>query len=144
MLCIIIHTILCHLASFVGINLCEAPLSSMRKGRYTNLNYYYYYIFMSVVDRHMPLKRRHFRAESVPWFTSEYLSMIDRRAYIAKLCKNCPYYFHEHLTIHAQRLCQHLKNQLKRNYVSTVMERHKSNPKKIWKNIRRFWPSGKG
>ena len=90
------------------------------------------------------LRRRRFRADSAPWVTSEYLSMIDRRAYIAKLCDSCPCFFHEQLKTHAQRLCQCLKNQLKRNYVSNVLEWHKSNPKKIWKNIRGFWPSGKG
>ncbi len=40
-------------------------------------------------------------------------------------------------------MCQRSKNSLKREYIRTTLDRHKQNPKKIWRAIRNFWPSKK-
>ncbi len=36
-----------------------------------------------------------------------------------------------------------MKNQLKRSYISETLNKHKNDPKKLWRNLRTFWPSTK-
>ncbi len=36
-----------------------------------------------------------------------------------------------------------MKNQLKRDYINNALNKYKSDSKKLWQNIRHFWPSGK-
>ena len=36
-----------------------------------------------------------------------------------------------------------MKNQLKRDYINSTLTKYKNVPKKLWQNIRHFWPSGK-
>ena len=42
-----------------------------------------------------------------------------------------------------QRQIQRMKNQLKWDYVNTTVTKYKNDSKKLWQNIRHFWPSGK-
>ena len=79
-----------------------------------------------------------------PWVTGEYLSFIDRREYWSDKYDSCPCYLHLLLKVTPQRHCQRLKNTLKREYIEKMLERNKTNPKKLWKMIRHFWPGKKG
>ncbi len=100
-------------------------------------------LFMYHVNKHLPKKRIRVRASTAPWVTSEFLSLLDRRAYVCKLFDKCPCHFHRALKAEARRQCQRMKNALKKAYMSTCVERHKHNPKKLWQNIRLFWPNSK-
>ncbi len=91
----------------------------------------------------MPLKCSQCCIESAPWITTEYLSFRDRSTYYSSLYDECPCYYHNLLKKDAQRMCQRSKNQLKREYIRTTLDRHRHNPKKIWRSIRNFWPSKK-
>ncbi len=67
--------------------------------------------------------------------------MVGRRLYLSQLFEKCPCEFHllqKKDCIHA---CQRTKNALKRNYLETTLERHKHHPKKLWRDIYKFWPS---
>ncbi len=100
-------------------------------------------LFLTCVDKHMPLKRHQSRIHSAPWVTTEYLSFRDRNTYYSTMYDGCPCYYHVLLKRDAQRMCQRSKNSLKREYIRTTLDRHKHNPKKIWRSIRNFWPSKK-
>ena len=99
--------------------------------------------FMNIINKHLPLKRIRVRINSSPWITSEYLSMTDRRSYLSKLFDKCPCEFYLNLKKDCIRACQRLKNSLKRDYIEISLERHKGNTKKLWQDIRQFWPSSK-
>ncbi len=90
----------------------------------------------------MPWRKLRVRVSSAKWINNEYLSMVDRREYLAKQHKHCPCDYHLLLKLSARRECNRLRNQLKRDYIRTTLERHKHNPKKVWQTIKEFWPSG--
>ena len=98
---------------------------------------------ISIINKHLPFKRIRTRINSAPWVTGEFLSLIDAREYAAKQYSKCPCQLHLDKKKEAQRLVQRTKNQLKRNYVETTLNNHKNDPKKLWRNIRNFWPSEK-
>ena len=65
------------------------------------------------------------------------------KEYKSKQYKKCPCSEHLAEKKYAQRILQRMKNQLKRNYIESALEKYKNNPKKLWQNTREFWPSGK-
>ena len=61
----------------------------------------------------------------------------------SKIYENCPCEVDLREKKHAQRLVRHLKNEFKRNYIEMTLNKFKNDSKKLWKNIRDFWPSSK-
>ena len=51
---------------------------------------YFNFIFMSVINKHLPWKRPQTCINSTSWATSEFLSMVDRHEYLFKLYNKCP------------------------------------------------------
>ncbi len=100
-------------------------------------------IFMNVLDKHLPNKRIRCRINSAPWVTPEFFGLIDRREYWARQCRMHPCELYYELKKAAQRSVQRLKNQLKADYVRSSIERHKNDAKKLWRDIRSFWPNSK-
>ena len=47
-------------------------------------------LFLSVVDKHLPWNTINVRKNSAAWVNPEFLSFIDRWAYISKLYTECP------------------------------------------------------
>ena len=85
----------------------------------------FYELFMSVVNHHMPLKKRRFRIESAPWVNTEFLSLCDRRQFAAKLFDSCPCFLHQIFKKGTERECQRMKNSLKKsilNYQCSIMK----------------------
>ncbi len=105
----------------------------------TNFNF----IFTNILNKNLPLKKIRVRESTVPWITNEYYSLIDLKEYKSKQYKKCPCPLHLNEKKDAQRQLQRMKNQLKRNYIETVLDKYKHNSKKLWQNIREFWPSSK-
>ena len=103
--------------------------------------------FLQLINKHMPLKRIRCRTSQSQWVTSEFLSLIDKREYQAKLSsklyKKCPCQQHLILKKESAKACNRMKLALKRDYVRRTLEKYKSNPKKLWQNIREFWPNSK-
>ena len=91
----------------------------------------------------MPFKKKRVRAYQPPWMSNELLRLIDRREYLAKQYRKCPCDLHQYLRDKARQDCVKLNNDLKRNYIEKSLERHKDNPKKIWRSIRELWPATK-
>ena len=98
---------------------------------------------MKVINKHLPFKKIRTRINSAPWLTGEFLSLIDAREYASKQYSKCPCQLHLARKKETQRLVQRTKNQLKRNYVETTLNKYRNDPKKLWRNIRNFWPSEK-
>ena len=99
--------------------------------------------FMKVVNLHMPYKRIRTRVEQAPWVTNEHLSLIDRREYLGKKFDKCPCEMHLKLKKDAERMCDRLNAQLKRDYIENTLDKHRDNPKKLWRHIRNLWPNSK-
>ena len=83
------------------------------------------------------------QANSAPWITPEFLSLIDHREYWARKCRQNPSEQNFELKKAAQRTVQRMKNQLKSAYVQTCVDHFGNDPKKLWRSIRCFWPSNK-
>ena len=67
--------------------------------------------------------------------------MLERREYLSKQYKHCPCEYHQLEKLIASRECNKMKNQLKRDYIKTSLDRHTNDPKKIWQTITEFWPN---
>ncbi len=105
--------------------------------------YHFNTIFTKLLDRHLPWKKIRVRVNSAPWVTNEFHSTLDARRYHTRIFNRCPCEPHLQNKKQAQRLVQRLKNQLKRSYVQDCLTRYKNDPKKLWREIRQFWPSSK-
>ena len=100
-------------------------------------------IFTAILDKHLPWKRIRVRIYNSPWITNEFHSLIDARRYHSNQYKRCPCPRHFTMRKEAQRSVQRLKNSLKRSYVQDCLNKFRHKPKKLWKEIRQFWPSTK-
>ena len=78
-----------------------------------------------------------------PWINNEYWSLVDAREFHAREYTKCPCDFHLARKLDGKRLAHRHRNRLKRSYVKTCLEHYKNNSKKLWKEIRQFWPSNK-
>ncbi len=100
-------------------------------------------IFGALVDKHMPWKKIRVRANNAPWISNEYLSLVDAHEYHAREYRKCPCEFHLNRKLDSKTTAHRVKNRLKREYVKTSLNRYKNDSKKLWKEIRQFWPSNK-
>ena len=57
--------------------------------------------------------------------------------------KNAPATFICSKKSDSKRLAHRYKNKLKRDYVKSCLEKYKNDSKKLWREIRQFWPSNK-
>ena len=101
------------------------------------------HIFTALLDQHLPWKSIRVRRNNAPWINSEFLSLIDAREYHARQYRKCPCSLHLGIKKNAQRLVQRMKNALKRDYVQECLEKYKDDPKRLWREIRNFWPGKK-
>ncbi len=101
------------------------------------------FMFMQLLKKHMPLKRIRSRIMQAPWVMSEFVSFIDRKEYQSKLFKNCPCPFHLNLKKESIKTCNKMKVALKRYYIRHTLEKYKTDPKRLWRSIREFWPNSK-
>ncbi len=104
---------------------------------------YFNFVMMEIINDLLPFKRIRMRINSAPWITNEYLSLIDNREYKAGQYRKCPCEHHLLEKKEAQRILQRMKNQLKQNYIAETLKRYKNDSKKLWRNLRTFWPSTK-
>ena len=100
-------------------------------------------ILCSVIDKHLPYRDVSVRIKSAPWVNREFLSLIDAKEHHSTAFKKCPCILHLERRKHFVKLVKNMKTQLKRNYVLESLERHKNDPKRLWKTIRTFWPGTK-
>ncbi len=100
-------------------------------------------LLLDVIDKHLPMKRIRCRINSAPWVTPEFFGLIDRREYWARQCRLHPCDLYFDLKKASQRSVQRLKNHLKSEYIKQPLERNKNDPKKLWRDIRSFWPNSK-
>ncbi len=101
------------------------------------------FLFLSVVNIHMPWRRIRTRRDRAPWITNEYLSLINTREYWSRkyrksrtpdiLCNKQ----------NAIKACNRLRKELKKQFVEKSLSKFQNNPKKLWKCLRNFWPSNK-
>ncbi len=103
----------------------------------------FHFEICTIINKHMPFKKIRVRKVTVPWINAEYLSLTDRRTYLCSLFDKCPCMLHQEMKTTIIRECQYMKVNLKRDYVETCINRHGSDPKKLWKTIREFWPNNK-
>ncbi len=75
--------------------------------------------------------------------THEFLSMINAREYWSKQFNRCPCDFHHMKKKESQANVRRIKNHLKRKYIENTLDKYKNDSKKLWQNIRQFWPSNK-
>ena len=101
------------------------------------------FLFLQVINKHLPYKKIIARENSAQWVTGDFLSLIDACEYKSSMYNKCPCPKHLLQLKETQRLVQKTKNQLKRNYVENTLDKFKNDPKKLWQNIRNFWPSEK-
>ena len=59
---------------------------------------------------------------------SEILSLIDAREYYSKQHNKCPCDYHLAKKKEAQHMVQRMKNNLKKQYVGTCLEKYKNDP----------------
>ena len=100
-------------------------------------------LLTDIINKHVPVKRIRCRINSAPWVTPEFFGMLDRLEYWARQCHSHPCDLYFDLKKASQRYFQRLKNHLKSEYIKLLFERHKNNPKKLWRDIRSFWPNSK-
>ena len=97
--------------------------------------------FLTVLNKHLPWKKLRVRKSNASWVTSEFLSLIDRREYLAKKYRDCPCPEHHALKLQSRRDCVKMRNILKRDYLRKTLDQYRNNPKKLWQTIRNFWPT---
>ncbi len=100
-------------------------------------------IFTKIVDKHLPWKKIRIRANSAAWINNEFLSLLDAREYHSRQYNICPCPFHFEKWRLSRLVAHHMKLRLKREYVKNCLAEHKNDSKKLWHEIRQFWPSSK-
>ena len=100
-------------------------------------------LLIDVINKHLPIKRIRCRINSAPWVTPEFFGLIDRQEYWARQCRLHPCDLYFDLQKASQHSVQRLKNHFKSEYIKSSLEHHKNDPKKLWRDIRSFWPSSK-
>ena len=98
---------------------------------------------MSIVDRHMPIIKIRMRTQQSPWVSSEFLSLIDTRQYMAKKFRKSPTIENLEASKVAKKAVCKLKRSLKKSYIEQCLNRHPNDSKKLWRTIRTFWPNNK-
>ena len=101
------------------------------------------FLFLQIVNRHMPWKKIRCWKSQAPWITSEFFSLHDKKEYYCKLFKNCPCMYHLSLKKESITACNKLNISLKRLYLRKTLEKYKLDSKKLWCTIREFWPNSK-
>ena len=98
------------------------------------------FIFISLVNCHLPWRKIRSRIVRSPWITSEFLSLVE---YYARKYRRTRTPELLALKQECIRNCNRLKCELKRDYVQKSLNLHRDNPCKLWQCIRTFWPNGK-
>ncbi len=80
--------------------------------------------FLTVLNKHLPWKKLRVRKNNAPWVTSEFLSLKDRREYLAKKYRDCPCPEHHALKLQSRCDCVKMRNTLKRDYLRRTLDQH--------------------
>ncbi len=99
--------------------------------------------FVELINQHMPFKRKIVYCERAPWVNNELLSLIDRREHMAREHRIRPNAQTKCARDEAAKSVVKLNIALKRSYIARELERHKNDPKKLWRAIRAIWPNSK-
>ncbi len=71
------------------------------------------------------------------------MSFVDAREYHSCIYKQCPCNIHLINKKEAQKRAHNLKNSLKKSYIHDCLNDNLNDPKRLWKALRKFWPSSK-
>ena len=95
-------------------------------------------MFLSVVDKHAPMKSKRIRSNNVPWVTNEIKDIIHERDKMKRKfidTKNKDFWY-AYKTLRNKVTIELLNT--KRAYYNNEIEKQKGDPKRTWKKINQF------
>ena len=96
--------------------------------------------FLTICDKHAPMRIITMKDHAPAWVTNDYLAHRDEcRHHCSNFNKN-PSAENKLLKEEAIRRCNNLKLSLQRSYFQEAINRNPRYMKKIWEEIRKFWP----
>ncbi len=96
--------------------------------------------FIEICNKHAPMRTITMKDHAPAWVTNDYLAHRDERKHHCKTFNKHPTPENKLLKDKSINRCNELRLSLQRSYFQEAIRRNPGNMKKIWQEIKKFWP----